>query len=159
PNPLSHTGERGSQKLPPSPLCGRGGAGGGEGWWLAAMLCVAGGLFTKWTAPAFFYLTAVPWLLWRRQLSLLARWPHLVGAALVAALAIGWLWLAAASAGVQTLTDTLSREALLRFSPGHHPRPYPWDELLTFPLSFVVGCLPWSLIAVVSLHPAFVRSL
>src|SRR5262249_3616490 len=24
-------------------------------WWLAAFLCVAGGVLTKWTAPAFFY--------------------------------------------------------------------------------------------------------
>src|SRR5579885_2161226 len=28
-------------------------------WWLAALLCVAGGVLTKWTAPAFFYLTVV----------------------------------------------------------------------------------------------------
>jgi Dolichyl-phosphate-mannose-protein mannosyltransferase len=34
-------------------------------WWLAAMLCMAGGLLTKWTAPAFFYATAIT-LLWRR---------------------------------------------------------------------------------------------
>src|SRR4051812_34533735 len=25
-------------------------------WWPAALLCVAGGFLTKWTAPAFFYL-------------------------------------------------------------------------------------------------------
>ena len=35
-------------------------------WWLAAMACVAGGLFTKWTTPIFFYLTAQPWLWWPR---------------------------------------------------------------------------------------------
>src|SRR4051812_8653215 len=34
----------------------------GWGWWQAALLCVAGGLLTKWTAPAFFYLTAIPLL-------------------------------------------------------------------------------------------------
>jgi 4-amino-4-deoxy-L-arabinose transferase-like glycosyltransferase len=112
-------------------------ASGSWGWWLAAMLCVAGGLFTKWTAPAFFYLTVVPWLLWQGRLSLLLRPAHLVGVLLVAVLAIGWLWLVGNSAGWETLVDTLRREALLRFSPGHHPRPYPFDELLTFPLSFV----------------------
>src|SRR5581483_4701386 len=26
-------------------------------WWQLALVCVAGGLLTKWTAPAFFYLT------------------------------------------------------------------------------------------------------
>src|SRR5262249_47654644 len=30
------------------------------GWWVAALLCVAGGFLTKWTAPAFFYGTALP---------------------------------------------------------------------------------------------------
>ena len=35
-------------------------------WQQAALLCVAGGTMTKWTAPAFFYLTAIPFLLWRR---------------------------------------------------------------------------------------------
>src|SRR5206468_1982818 len=47
-------------------------------WWLAALGCVAGGVLTKWTAPAFFYATAIT-LLWRRgQLRLLWRAPHLI---------------------------------------------------------------------------------
>src|SRR5262249_25337665 len=46
-------------------------------WWFAAMLCVAGGVLTKWTAPAFFYATAIT-LLWRRgQLRLLLGRRHL----------------------------------------------------------------------------------
>ena len=38
-----------------------GGAGGAPGrrWWLLALLCVAGGVLTKWTAPVFFYATAL----------------------------------------------------------------------------------------------------
>lgn len=121
------------------------------GWWLAALLCVGGGLVTKWTAPAFFYLTAVPWLLWRGRLNLLLRPPHLAAVALVGALAGVWVLLVAARAGWEPLLDTVRREALLRLSPGHHPRPYPWSELATFPLSFVAGCLPWSLLAVPAL--------
>ena len=35
------------------------------GWWLAACLCMAGGVLTKWTAPQFFYGTAIPYLWWR----------------------------------------------------------------------------------------------
>src|SRR5262245_23033618 len=38
------------------------------GWTLAAFACLAGGVLTKWTAPAFFYLTIVPWLWWRGEL-------------------------------------------------------------------------------------------
>src|SRR5262249_7473269 len=34
-------------------------------WWLAALLCVAGGFLTKWTTPAFFYAAVVPLLWWR----------------------------------------------------------------------------------------------
>jgi 4-amino-4-deoxy-L-arabinose transferase-like glycosyltransferase len=124
-------------------------------WWLAALFCVAGGLFTKWTAPAFFYLTALPWLYVRGRLGLLGRLPHLAGAVAVALLLLAWLAVAGEAAGGRALLDTLMREALLRLSPGHHPRPYPWDELATFPLSFLAGCLPWSLIALVTLAPAF----
>ncbi len=124
-------------------------------WWLAALFCVAGGLFTKWTAPAFFYLTAIPWLYCRGRLRLLARPAHLGGATLVAIAAVAWLALAGATAGWQVLLDTLGREALLRLSPGHHPRPYPWDELVSFPLGFLAGCLPAALLAVASLFPGF----
>jgi len=116
------------------------------GWWLGAMLCVAGGFFTKWTAPAFFYLTALPWLWHRRRLALLWSGPHLAGVAVFVLLAGGWLALAASAAGWRAFIDTLSREALMRLSPGHHPRPYPWAELGTFPLSFLIGCLPLALL-------------
>jgi 4-amino-4-deoxy-L-arabinose transferase-like glycosyltransferase len=129
------------------------------GWWVAALLCVAGGFFTKWTAPAFFYLTAVPFLWWRGRLRLLLSPGHFAGAALFGALAIGWLVAVATNVGWPELYETLAREALLRFSPGHHPRPYPWDELITFPIGFLAGCLPWSLVAVFSLRPTFVRRL
>jgi 4-amino-4-deoxy-L-arabinose transferase-like glycosyltransferase len=127
-------------------------------WWLAAMACVAGGLFTKWTTPIFFYLTAVPWLWQQGKLRLLVHRGHLLGLLLVAALAIGWLGAVARSVGWDVLLDTLSREALLRFSPAHHPRPYPWDELLTFPLGFLAGCLPCSLALVVAFRPRFALS-
>lgn len=127
---------------------------GGWPWWLGAMLCVAGGFFTKWTAPAFFYLTAVPWLWHRRRLSLLGSAPHLAGVGLLVALAGGWLLLAASMAGWGHFTETLGREALMRLSPGHHPRPYPWAELATFPLSFLIGCLPLALFLPLAWRPA-----
>jgi 4-amino-4-deoxy-L-arabinose transferase-like glycosyltransferase len=126
-------------------------------WWLAALGCVAGGLFTKWTAPAFFYLTAVPFLAVQGRVRVLFRLPHLMAAGLVAVLALTWLSLAGQTAGWSTLLDTLGREALLRLSPGHHPRPYPWDELITFPLSFLAANLPWSACALIALRPSFAR--
>jgi 4-amino-4-deoxy-L-arabinose transferase-like glycosyltransferase len=126
-------------------------------WWFAALACVAGGLFTKWTAPAFFYLTAVPFLACQGRLSLLFRPPHLAAAGLVAAVALAWLAFVAYTAGAHVLLDTLGREALLRLSPGHHPRPYPWGELLSFPLSFLAACLPWSAFALCTLAPGFWR--
>jgi 4-amino-4-deoxy-L-arabinose transferase-like glycosyltransferase len=126
-------------------------------WWLAALACVAGGLFTKWTAPAFFYLTAIPFLALQGRLKLLLSPAHLVGAGLVAALALGWLVLAGHAAGWSLLVETLEREALLRLSPGHHPRPYPWDELITFPLSFLAANLPWSAFALLAMMPSFAR--
>jgi 4-amino-4-deoxy-L-arabinose transferase-like glycosyltransferase len=109
--------------------------------WLIAMICVAGGLFTKWTGPAFFYLTALVWLAWRRQLVRLLDPGHLLGLAGVVSLFLLWLWHAHQAAGDEFLA-TLEREAMMRLSPTRHPRPYPWGELLTFPLSFVLGCLP-----------------
>jgi len=109
-------------------------------WWVA-MACVAGGLFTKWTGPAFFYLTALVWLAWRRQLVRLLDFGHLLGLAAVGLLFAVWLWRVYAAAGADLLA-TLEREALMRLLPTRHPRPYPWGELLSFPLSFVLGCMP-----------------
>ena len=125
------------------------------GWWLAAMGCVAGGLFTKWTTPIFFYLTALPWLWSQGRLRLLWHRGHLLGLSLVASLAVGWLGLVAHTVGWDVLLETLSREALLRFSPAHHPRPYPWVELVTFPLGFLAGCLPCSFALIVAFRPNF----
>jgi 4-amino-4-deoxy-L-arabinose transferase-like glycosyltransferase len=137
------------------------------GWWLAALLCVAGGVLTKWTAPAFFYGTVIP-LLWRRgRLRLLLGWRHLASAALAAGICLGWAALAVAQTDWRTFFDTVSREALQRLSPGHyrqarlamaphhHAGAYPWLEALAHPVVIVVGSLPWSAFALVTLWPGF----
>ena len=49
-------------------------------WWSAALLCVAGGVLTKWTAPVFFYGTIIPLLWWRDRLRLLLGRHHLISA-------------------------------------------------------------------------------
>lgn len=126
-------------------------------WWQVALLAVAGGVLTKWTAPAFFYLTAVPLLWWRGRLRLLFGWPHLAAAALGALPCLAWAGAAISLAGWETFRDTVGREALQRLSPAHHPRAYPWRELLTFPLEFLLTNLPWSAAALLTLRPAFAR--
>ena len=65
-------------------------------WWFPALLCVSGGLLTKWTAPVFFYATAVPLLWWRGQLRLLFGRKHLVSAAAAGLVCLGWGALAVA---------------------------------------------------------------
>jgi 4-amino-4-deoxy-L-arabinose transferase-like glycosyltransferase len=126
-------------------------------WWLAALVCVAGGLLTKWTAPAFFYGTAIP-LLWRRgQLRLLWGRHHLVSAAVGAGICLTWMAAAVALAGWDSFFNTVSQEAAMRLLPSHHHRPYPWGEVLLHPLKVLAASLPVSLFALPALWPGFAR--
>lgn len=132
-------------------------------WWLAALLCVAGGVLTKWTAPAFFYLTVIPLLWWRGRLRLLWGRNHLIAAALGAALCLAWAALAVRQAGWDVFANTVSQEAMQRLvpheiplAPGrHHHRPYPWGETLGHPFVILGSAGPWSLFALVALWPGF----
>jgi 4-amino-4-deoxy-L-arabinose transferase-like glycosyltransferase len=124
-------------------------------WWLAALLCVAGGVLTKWTAPAFFYGTVVPLLFWRRRLRLLIEWPHLISALVGAGICLGWIATAVALAGWEPFYNTVSREALMRLLPSHHDRPYPWLETLRHPFLILASNLPLTLFALFALRPSF----
>jgi hypothetical protein len=126
-------------------------------WWQAALLCVAGGVLTKWTAPAFFYLTIVPLLAWRHRLGLLVGRAHLLSAAFAGGLCLGWASAAVSVAGWDAFRDTVLREALHRLSPAHHGRPYPWAEVLTFPAEFLLANLPVAAFALAALRPSFAR--
>jgi 4-amino-4-deoxy-L-arabinose transferase-like glycosyltransferase len=126
-------------------------------WWQIALLCVAGGVLTKWTAPAFFYLTIVPLLAWRRRLRLLVGRAHLLSAALAGGLCLGWAAAAVSVAGWDAFRDTVLREALHRLSPAHHGRPYPWAEVLTFPAELLLANLPVAAVALLTLRPGFSR--
>jgi 4-amino-4-deoxy-L-arabinose transferase-like glycosyltransferase len=126
-------------------------------WWQAALLCVAGGVLTKWTAPAFFYLTVIPLLWWRGRLRLLWGGAHLAAVAVAAVPCLAWAAAAGVLAGWDVLVETVSREALQHLSPAHHARPYPWQEVLTFPLLFLAANLPWSAVALFTLRPGFAR--
>jgi hypothetical protein len=68
---------------------------------------------------------------------------------------LAWAAAVAAQAGWGPLFDAVRREALPRLSPAHHTRPYPWHELATFPVGFLVANLPWSAAVFWSLSPRF----
>jgi 4-amino-4-deoxy-L-arabinose transferase-like glycosyltransferase len=127
------------------------------GWMVAAMVCVAGGTLTKWTAPAFFYGTAIPLLWWRGRLRLLWRWQHLFSALIAAALVLGWIAAAVAQTSWQAFYATVSREALNHLSPGHNYKSYSWTETLLHPAKVLATMLPWSLVSLLALRPAFAR--
>jgi 4-amino-4-deoxy-L-arabinose transferase-like glycosyltransferase len=124
-------------------------------WWVAALLCVAGGFLTKWTAPVFFYGMAIP-LLWRRgKLRLLWQRHHLLSATLAAGICLAWAGAAAAMTSWVEFYGTVSREGLMRVSPSHHHRLYPWKESLVHPLRLLAAGLPASAFAVLALCPGF----
>src|SRR5438552_785802 len=126
-------------------------------WWLAAMLCMTGGLLTKWTAPAFFYATAVTLLWRRRQLRLLLSRYHLVGAGIAAALCLTWIVAAIAHEGWDIVYATISREALARLVPNYRGNPYRWWEVPLHPLVVLVSTLPLSVLALWTVRPTFAR--
>jgi 4-amino-4-deoxy-L-arabinose transferase-like glycosyltransferase len=124
-------------------------------WWTASLLCVAGGVLTKWTAPVFFYLTVVPLLWWRGRLRLLLGRRHLASAALAAGICLAWAAAAVALTGWDVFAATVSNEALQRLSPSHSPRPYPWLTSLAHPLKLLTFALPGSALALVTLRRGF----
>jgi 4-amino-4-deoxy-L-arabinose transferase-like glycosyltransferase len=136
-------------------------------WWLAALLCVAGGFLTKWTAPAFFYLTVVPLLCWRRQVRLLFGWQHLTSAALAAGVCLAWAGAAIERVGWEEFSSTVSREALQRLSAGHfqetqqqlpanHQHKLPaLVGTVVHPFAVLAMTLPWSALALLTFRRGF----
>jgi 4-amino-4-deoxy-L-arabinose transferase-like glycosyltransferase len=128
-------------------------------WAAAALACVAGGFLTKWTAPAFFYLTAIPFLWQQGRLRWLYGRQHLIGASIAVAICLAWAILVAREVGWQTLTVTVWQEAAQRFAPQTQGKAYPWIESLKFPLQVLGASLPWSIPALLALRPTFLCSL
>jgi 4-amino-4-deoxy-L-arabinose transferase-like glycosyltransferase len=120
-----------------------------------SLLCVAGGTLTKWTAPAFFYLTVVPLLAWRGELRILFGWRH--GLALATAAATCSLWVMAVTheIGWAMLIETVHREAAYRFAPRASSGGYPWSGAAGYPLLVLAAHLPLSLLALRTLRPGF----
>jgi hypothetical protein len=116
---------------------------------------VAGGVLTKWTAPVFFYLTAVPLLWWRGRLRLLGGRRHLLSAGLAGGLCLAWVGAAVACEGWDVFATTVTNEALQRLSPAHAPNPYPWLGALLHPVKLLAFCLPGSAAALLAFRPGF----
>ncbi len=127
----------------------------GLGWWLLSLTCVAGGFLTKWTTPAFFYLTVIPMLWCRGQFRLLFGWRHLVSLTLGLAICLSWVLAAVALESWQTFYITFRHEALIRLLPNYSPSPYPWQESLIHPLKLLAVTLPYSAVALWTLRPSF----
>jgi hypothetical protein len=121
---------------------------------IGALLCVAGGTLTKWTAPAFFYLTVVPLLAWRGQLRLLVSRAHVVALAVAGAACALWALAVVQQVGWDALVHTLRKEAAYRFAP-KASKGYPWAELATYPLAVFAAHLPVSAFALVTFRRAF----
>ena len=120
-----------------------------------ALLCVAGGVLTKWTSPAFFYLMAVPYLWYRGRLHFLIRRPHLMAAILGGGICLAWFLAASYREGASTVIRAIVAEGAGHFSLGHHHASYPWLSTLVHPLWLVGAALPVSIFALATLLPGF----
>ena len=89
-------------------------------WWLPAMLSVAAGFLTKWTAPQFFYFFAIPYLVCRGRLRDLVRVPHLASLAIAIVVSGIWIALAVARTSRDAFLATVMQESLPRFLPTHY---------------------------------------
>jgi 4-amino-4-deoxy-L-arabinose transferase-like glycosyltransferase len=127
-----------------------------NGWWVvAALVCVACGTLTKWTAPAFFYGTAIPLLWWRGQLRLLWSRQHLLSAFVCAGIVLSWIALAVLQTSWTLFYDTVSREAWHHLASASNRKGYPWLETLLHPLKMIAVMLPWSAVGLLALRPSF----
>jgi 4-amino-4-deoxy-L-arabinose transferase-like glycosyltransferase len=126
-------------------------------WWLGAMLCVAGGVLTKWTAPAFFYLTVVPFLYGSGKLRLLLGRPHVLSAVIAASLVALWFVAAMMDVGWRPIAYTVGREGAARFWPGICDEPWRWWPIFLHPLRLLAITLPWSVVALFTLRRGFLQ--
>jgi 4-amino-4-deoxy-L-arabinose transferase-like glycosyltransferase len=124
-------------------------------WWVLALLCVTGGFLTKWTAPAFFYLTIIPFLYSQGQLRSLFSWRHLVSVLLAISIVGWWAFSVASQTGWEMLIDTIKREAIQRIAPPNKSKSVPILQVFTFPLVVLASNLPWSLFALFTLRKSF----
>jgi 4-amino-4-deoxy-L-arabinose transferase-like glycosyltransferase len=121
--------------------------------WVLALGCVAGGTLTKWTAPAFFYLTVVPFLAWRGELARLLGWKHLLACGAAVGVCALWACAVAERVGWPALLETIESEALYRLAPKSTER----DSLavISYPLIVLAAHLPVAGFALLTFRPSF----
>jgi 4-amino-4-deoxy-L-arabinose transferase-like glycosyltransferase len=124
------------------------------GWLVGALLCVVGGTLTKWTAPAFFYLTVIPLLIWRRQFALLFGWRHLLAVGVAGAACALWAAAVVQQVGWDALSETIRKEVAYRFAP-KASKGYPWGDVLAYPLAVFAAHLPVSAFALLTFRRSF----
>ncbi len=122
--------------------------------WIGALLCVAGGALTKWTAPAFFYLTLVPLLVWRGQVGLLFGWRHLLAVGVAGLVCAAWALAVVQQVGWDALVETIRKEAAYRFAP-KAGKGYPWGDVVAYPLAVIAAHLPVAGFAALTFRPSF----
>jgi len=123
--------------------------------WVLSLVCVALGTLTKWTAPAFFYLTVIPLLAWRGELRLLFGWRHLLAVGIAGVVCAAWVFAVSQQIGYESLVETVRKEAAYRFAPKSAVKGYPWSDVATYPLLVLAAHLPMSLFALLTLRPSF----
>ncbi|MBL8823592.1 MAG: glycosyltransferase family 39 protein [Planctomycetia bacterium] len=117
-------------------------------WWCAALLCVAGGVLTKWTGFLFFYAMAIPCLFWHRQFWRLFHWHHLLAALLGVAVVFSWLGLVINELGWSQVTSMLWKEGAPRVLHGQNASRTLVLETLAHPFLVLAICLPWPIFLV-----------
>jgi 4-amino-4-deoxy-L-arabinose transferase-like glycosyltransferase len=120
-----------------------------------SLLCVAGGTLTKWTAPAFFYLTIIPLLIWRGEWRILFGWRHLLAVGIASGMCVLWAMSVAQQVGWETLIETVRKEAAYRFAPKSSAKGYPWSEVATYPLLVCAAHLPLAFFVLRTFRPSF----
>lgn len=118
------------------------------GWWIATLLCVAGGVLTKWTGFLFFYVMAVPLLLWQRQLWRLFHWHHLLAALIGMAIVWCWLGLVVFDLGWANVSNMLWKEGAPRVLHSKNASQQLLMETLLHPFKIIGIAAPWSIIVV-----------
>lgn len=124
-------------------------------WWLLSLLSLALGTLTKWTAPAFYYLTAIPLLAWRGELRVLFGWRHLTACACAVVVCALWAGAVAQQVGGENLAETIRKEAAYRFAPKAAAKGYNYSELGTYPFLVLAAHLPIAIFAYFTFRPRF----
>jgi hypothetical protein len=123
----------------------------GLGWWIAALICVAGGVLTKWMGFLFFYAMVIPLLAWYRQLWRLFHWHHLLAALIGVTLVWCWLGAVVFELGWSNVVAMLWKEGAPRVIHGQSTSQHLWLETLVHPFKVMGMALPWSILALVGL--------